>query len=119
MTGAMDRGHIANAIFTPHRNATKPVRIAPLNGLDAFEWVSIEVTYTMFVLTQLLISVAASAYTTYWLVHPNSKSSDLERWPLNIPSPDDCIVCGKDIKNNNPLECEKVSSTLNGSLIFG
>ncbi|KAJ9110156.1 hypothetical protein QFC20_003008 [Naganishia adeliensis] len=89
------------------KNATKPVRIAPLNGLDAFEWVSIEVTYTMFVLTQLLISVAASAYTTYWLVHPNSKSSDLERWPLDIPSPDDCIVCGKDIKNNNPLECEK------------
>ncbi|KAI5454507.1 hypothetical protein NCC49_003405 [Naganishia albida] len=70
------------------KNATKPVRIAPLNGLDTFD-------------------VAAAAYTTYWLAHPNSKSSDLERWPLDIPSPDDCIVCGKDQKNNNPLECEK------------
>ncbi|GHJ85544.1 hypothetical protein NliqN6_1946 [Naganishia liquefaciens] len=70
------------------KNATKPVRITPLNGLDS-------------------IDVAASVYTTYWLVHPNSKSSDLERWPLDIESPDDCIVCGKEEKGNNPLECEK------------
>lgn len=94
--------------FTARRNATKPVRIAPLNGLDAFEYVLRKTSLCDISLILLLLSVAASAYTTYWLVQPNSKSSDLERWPLDIPSPDDCIVCGKDIKNNNPLECEKV-----------
>jgi hypothetical protein len=54
-------------------------------------------------------SVAASAYTTYWLVHPNSKSGALDRWPLEVESPEDCVVCGKEEKGNNPLECEKVS----------
>ncbi|KAJ9128152.1 hypothetical protein QFC24_000444 [Naganishia onofrii] len=70
------------------KNATKPVRIIPMNGLDTLD-------------------IAASSYTTYWLIHPNQNSSELDRWPADVDSSHYCVACSKELKDNLPLECEK------------
>jgi hypothetical protein len=44
---------------------------------------------------------------TFFLVTPNEKYSDLPRHPVELDTPDDCMVCH--IDDGDPLACDKVS----------
>ncbi|KAH9847327.1 RCC1/BLIP-II [Lenzites betulinus] len=71
------------------KSSTKPLQHKPLTGLD-------------------VLKVAPGQNTTYILVHPNDKSSDLPRHPAEIEVPDFCVVCEKDGgEEDTLLECEK------------
>ena len=51
-------------------------------------------------------SVTAGQNTTFFLVTPNEKYSDLPRHPVELDTPDECMVCRKD--HGDPLACDKV-----------
>ena len=54
-------------------------------------------------------SVAAGQNTTFLLARPNDKFSDLPRHPVDLDTPQDCIVCAHDNgEDDSPLECDKV-----------
>jgi hypothetical protein len=52
-------------------------------------------------------SVTAGQNTAFFLVTPNEKYSDLPRHPVELDTPDVCLVCRKD--DGDPLACDKVS----------
>ena len=53
--------------------------------------------------------VAAGQNTTFFLVKPNEKYSDLPRHPLEMEPPELCVECEKDTgEDESLLECEKV-----------
>ncbi|EJC99702.1 RCC1/BLIP-II [Fomitiporia mediterranea MF3/22] len=71
------------------KSATKPTRHQLLIGID-------------------VIDIAASQNTTLFLARPNEKLSDLPRHPVEVDSPDECVVCNKDRgEDDSPLECDK------------
>ncbi|KAI0057641.1 RCC1/BLIP-II [Artomyces pyxidatus] len=71
------------------KSATKPMRNQPLSGIDVFD-------------------IAAGQNTTYFLVTPNEKYSDLPRHPADLEAPDLCLVCKQDHgDNDSPLACDK------------
>ena len=51
-------------------------------------------------------SVTAGQNTSFFLVTPNEKYSDLPRHPFELDTPDECMVCRKD--HGDPLACDKV-----------
>jgi hypothetical protein len=53
-----------------------------------------------------VIDLAAGGSTTYWVVKPGEAVEALKRWPEEVDSPDDCMVCGKDT-DDDLIECEK------------
>jgi hypothetical protein len=55
-------------------------------------------------------SISASQNTTFFLVRPNEKYSNLPRHPAEVEAPEVCVVCRKD--TGDPLECEKVCAWL-------
>ncbi|CDO70139.1 hypothetical protein BN946_scf184783.g23 [Trametes cinnabarina] len=59
------------------KSATKPLQHKPLTGIDVFQ-------------------IAAGQNTTFFLVQPNEKYSDLPRHPVDIEAPELCVVCDKD-----------------------
>jgi alpha-tubulin suppressor-like RCC1 family protein len=69
------------------KNSTRPAEIKPLQGVD-------------------VIDLAAGGSTTYWVVKPGEAVEALKRWPEEVDSPDDCMVCGKDT-DDDLIECEK------------
>ncbi|KAI0297827.1 hypothetical protein B0F90DRAFT_860571 [Multifurca ochricompacta] len=77
------------------KSLTKPQRNQPLIGIDVFD-------------------VAAGQNTTFFLVTPNEKYSDLPRHPFELDTPDVCMICHKD--DGDPLACDKPPSQMvNGS----
>ncbi|TCD61797.1 hypothetical protein EIP91_007883 [Steccherinum ochraceum] len=71
------------------KSATKPQRNEPLIGID-------------------VIQLAPAQNTTFFLAAPNEKLSDLPRHPLDMEAPELCVVCNKDLGDeDSPLECEK------------
>ncbi|KAI0640772.1 RCC1/BLIP-II [Trametes meyenii] len=71
------------------KSATKPVQHKPLTGIE-------------------VLQIAAGQNTTYLLVRPNEKYSDLPRHPVEIEVPDLCVICDKDNgDDDSPLECDK------------
>ncbi|KAH9989909.1 regulator of chromosome condensation 1/beta-lactamase-inhibitor protein II [Russula compacta] len=68
------------------KSATKPTRNQPLIGIDVFD-------------------VTAGQNTTFFLVTPNEKYSDLPRHPVELDTPDECMICRKD--HGDPLACDK------------
>ena len=56
-----------------------------------------------------VISIAAGQNTTFFLARPNDKYSDLPRHPVDLDTPQECIVCCQDNgEDDSPLECDKV-----------
>lgn len=55
-----------------------------------------------------MYSVTAGQNTTFFLVTPNEKYSDLPRHPIELDTPDDCMICHKD--DGDPLACDKVGA---------
>ncbi|TFY76178.1 hypothetical protein EWM64_g7829, partial [Hericium alpestre] len=71
------------------KSSTKPMRNVPLIGIDVF-------------------AIAPGQNTTFFLVHPNEKYSDLPRHPAELDAPDLCVVCNAEHgEDDAPLECEK------------
>ncbi|TFY60833.1 hypothetical protein EVG20_g7279, partial [Dentipellis fragilis] len=71
------------------KSATKPTRNQPLIGIDVFD-------------------VIPGQNTTYFLVSPNEKYSDLPRHPLDLETSDTCVRCNRETSDDDaPLECEK------------
>ncbi|KAI0825648.1 RCC1/BLIP-II [Irpex lacteus] len=71
------------------KSATKPIRHQPLIGIE-------------------VLQVAAGQNTTFFLVKPNEKYSDLPRHPLEMEPPELCVECNKDTgEDESLLECEK------------
>ncbi|KAF7309577.1 PHD-type domain-containing protein [Mycena indigotica] len=72
------------------KSATKPTKHVPLSGVDVLE-------------------LAAGQNTTFFLVRPNEKYSDLPRHPEVDNVPETCVECGIDHGDDGPevLECEK------------
>ncbi|KAI0358134.1 RCC1/BLIP-II [Trametes cingulata] len=71
------------------KSSTKPLQHKPLTGIEVFQ-------------------IGAGQNTTYFLVHPNDKYSDLPRHPVDIEAPDLCFVCDQDNgEDDPPLECDK------------
>ncbi|KAH9971036.1 regulator of chromosome condensation 1/beta-lactamase-inhibitor protein II [Lactifluus volemus] len=68
------------------KSATKPTRNLPLIGIDVFD-------------------IIPGQNTTFFLVSPNEKYSDLPRHPVELDTPDDCMICHKD--DGDPLACDK------------
>jgi hypothetical protein len=68
------------------KSATKPTRNQPLIGIDVFD-------------------VIGSQNTTLFLVAPNEKYSDLPRHPVELDTPEECMICHKD--DGDPLACDK------------
>ena len=56
-----------------------------------------------------LNSVTAGQNTAFFLVTPNEKFSDLPRHPVELDTPDECMICHKD--DGDPLACDKVTYT--------
>ncbi|KAG6835386.1 hypothetical protein H0H93_001964 [Arthromyces matolae] len=74
------------------KSATKPTRVAPLNGID-------------------IIDIAAGQNTTVFLSKPSDKMSDLPRHPLEVDPPALCVVCSTERgEDDSPLECDKCDS---------
>jgi hypothetical protein len=70
------------------KNSTKPVEVEPLRGVNVFD-------------------IAAAAATTYWLATPEGTAlQDLDRWPQEIDSEEECLVCNN-CNSETLLECEK------------
>ncbi len=53
-----------------------------------------------------LNSVIGGQNTTFFLVTPNEKYSELPRHPVELDTPEECMVCHKD--DGDPLACDKV-----------
>ncbi|OBZ74133.1 Protein RCC2 [Grifola frondosa] len=71
------------------KSSTKPIRHQLLIGID-------------------VIQIAAGQNTTFFLAKPNAKLSDLPRHPVDVGSPDFCVVCDQDNgEDDPPLECDK------------
>jgi hypothetical protein len=92
------------------KSATKPTRHQPLIGIDVFEFVPF-VCFCLFALRAdrchaCVLSVTAGQNTTFFLVTPNDKYSDLPRHPVELDTPDECMICHKD--QGDPLACDKV-----------
>ena len=51
-------------------------------------------------------SIAAGQNTTLFLARPNGVFTNLPRHPVDLVTPQVCVVCGKD--DGDPLECDKV-----------
>ncbi|KAI9455036.1 RCC1/BLIP-II [Russula earlei] len=68
------------------KSATKPTRNQPLIGIDVFD-------------------VTAGQNTTFFLVTPNEKYSELPRHPVELDTPDECMICRLD--HGDPLACDK------------
>ncbi|KAH9988564.1 regulator of chromosome condensation 1/beta-lactamase-inhibitor protein II [Russula vinacea] len=68
------------------KSATKPTRNQPLIGIDVFD-------------------VIGGQNTTLFLVTPNEKYSDLPRHPVELDTPEECMICHKD--DGDPLACDK------------
>ena len=68
----------------------------------------------MIILTSFLIfRVAAGQNTTFFLVKPNEKYSDLPRHPIDVEPPELCVECEQDTgEDASLLECEKVLPAL-------
>lgn len=79
----------------PHRNATKPTRVVPLNHLKVFQ-------------------VAAAGFTSFFLAEPTTGVpwEELPRWPEVVDSEDVCLICDETKEDMMPMECEKVSLRL-------
>lgn len=74
------------------RSATKPTRHQPLIGIEVYD-------------------IAAGQNTTFFLARPNDKLSDLPRHPVDLDTPQECIVCSQDNgEDDSPLECDKCDS---------
>ena len=59
--------------------------------------------------THRVLSIAPGQNTTFFLARPNDKYSDLPRHPVDLDTPQDCIVCSQDNgDDDSPLECDKV-----------
>ncbi|KAI0290568.1 regulator of chromosome condensation 1/beta-lactamase-inhibitor protein II [Russula brevipes] len=70
------------------KSATKPTRNQPLIGIDVFEF------------------RCPGQNTTFFLVTPNDeKYSDLPRHPVELDTPDECMICHND--HDDPLACDK------------
>ncbi|TFY68028.1 hypothetical protein EVJ58_g1267 [Rhodofomes roseus] len=70
------------------KSATKPIRHQPLIGIDVFQ-------------------IAAGQNTTFFLAKPNEKLSDLPRHPVDLDSPEECIVCNTEDNDTPLLACDK------------
>jgi PHD finger protein len=57
-----------------------------------------------------LNSVIGGQNTTFFLVTPNEKYSELPRHPVELDTPEECMVCHKD--DGDPLACDKVRTRL-------
>jgi len=68
------------------KSATKPTRNQPLIGIDVFD-------------------VIGGQNTTFFLVTPNEKYSELPRHPVELDTPEECMICRKD--DGDPLACDK------------
>ncbi|KAI9634109.1 regulator of chromosome condensation 1/beta-lactamase-inhibitor protein II [Dioszegia hungarica] len=68
------------------KSSTKPTKLEGLIGID-------------------VIDIAAGAFCTLFLAHPNAALTEISRWPVHVRTPDICIVCK--IKTGDPLECER------------
>jgi hypothetical protein len=53
-----------------------------------------------------LNSVIGGQNTAFFLVTPNEKYSELPRHPVELDTPDECMICHKD--DGDPLACDKV-----------
>ncbi len=53
-----------------------------------------------------LNSIIGGQNTTFFLVTPNEKYSELPRHPVELDTPDECMICHKD--DGDPLACDKV-----------
>ncbi|KAI0032961.1 RCC1/BLIP-II [Vararia minispora EC-137] len=74
------------------KSMTKPTRHQPLIGIDVF-------------------AVASGQNTVYYLVTPNEKYSDLPRHPVDLETPEECVVCVQDHgEDDSPLACDKCDS---------
>ena len=69
------------------KNSGKPIEIQRLRGIEVMD-------------------LAASNATMYWLARPGKALEALSRWPEEVDSPDDCLICGKD-SDDDLVECEK------------
>jgi hypothetical protein len=59
--------------------------------------------------THRVTRIAAGQNTTFFLARPNDKYSDLPRHPVDLDTPQECIVCSQDNgDDDSPLECDKV-----------
>ncbi|PCH44602.1 RCC1/BLIP-II [Wolfiporia cocos MD-104 SS10] len=73
------------------KSATKPTRCQPLTGVEVFQ-------------------IAAAQNTTFFLAKPNESLSELQRHPLEVDAPEQCVVCEantEDDEGDALLECEK------------
>ena len=87
------------------KSATKPTRNQPLIGINVFELVPFSLV-DRFVADRKWNSVIGGQNTTLFLVTPNEKYSELPRHPVELDTPDECMVCHKD--DGDPLACDKV-----------
>lgn len=70
-------------------------------------------------LTRVFNSVAAGQNTAYFLVTPNDKYSDLPRHPIDIQTPEECVMCNQDRgESDSPLACDKVRQFLSMISVF-
>jgi hypothetical protein len=57
-------------------------------------------------------SVAAGQFISLFLAHPNPKLVELDRFPFQMDSPAECLVCQKNKEpEEEAMECERVSLT--------
>jgi hypothetical protein len=58
-----------------------------------------------------VLDIAAGNFFTLFLVRPGGGYSDLPRVPVEVESPEDCVVCRVEGAKDGvwPVECEKVS----------
>ncbi|EPT01146.1 hypothetical protein FOMPIDRAFT_1121068, partial [Fomitopsis schrenkii] len=70
------------------KSATKPTRHQLLIGIDVFQ-------------------IAGGQNTTFFLAKPNEKLSDLPRHPVDLESPDQCLVCNTEDDDTPMLACDK------------
>ena len=62
-----------------------------------------------FVLYFVFVRIAAAQHTTFFLASPSEKLSDLPRHPVEVDSPEACVVCHKETDEDDaPLACDKV-----------
>ena len=62
--------------------------------------------------TYRVTSIAAGQNTTFFLARPNDKFADLPRHPVDLDTPQECIVCSQDNgDDDSPLECDKVPAS--------
>ena len=68
----------------------------------------------------MVTSIAAGQNTTFFLARPNDKFSDLPRHPVDLDTPQECIVCSQENgEDDSPLECDKVPCCFSSLLAVG